>query len=160
MRKNPASISRRKTTDEKGSVYLVVTMAATLLVLALGTPRLIRAISGNWNQASEPASQQEQNVQISSGTEQQQHKVDNFIGKKPRRCLPPTSLSHGTTLKRWNSTARNLQRVWLPISRSSREPPSGARPPSPYMSAKALQANRYRSWWERHRRRQSQSLER
>lgn len=72
---------------KKGSVYLVVTMAATLLVLALGTPRLIRAISGNWNQASEPASQQEQNVQISSGTEQQQHKVDNFIGKKASEVL-------------------------------------------------------------------------
>ena len=72
---------------KKGSVYLVVTMAATLLVLALGTPRLIRAISGNWNQASEPASQQEQNVQLSSGTEQQQHKVDNFIGKKASEVL-------------------------------------------------------------------------
>lgn len=72
---------------KKGSVYLVVTMAATLLVLALGTPRLIRAISGNWNQASEPASQQEQNVQISSGAEQQQHKVDNFIGKKASEVL-------------------------------------------------------------------------
>lgn len=72
---------------KKGSVYLVVTMAATLLVLALGTPRLIRAISGNWNQASEPASQQEQNVQISSGVEQQQHKVDNFIGKKASEVL-------------------------------------------------------------------------
>lgn len=72
---------------KKGSVYLVVTMAATLLVLALGTSRLIRAISGNWNQASEPASQQEQNVQLSSGTEQQQHKVDNFIGKKASEVL-------------------------------------------------------------------------
>ena len=72
---------------KKGSVYLMVTMAATLLVLALGTPRLIRAISSNWNQASEPASQQEQNVQISSGTEQQQHKVDNFIGKKASEVL-------------------------------------------------------------------------
>lgn len=78
---------QEKTRMKKGSFYLVVTMAATLLVLALGTPRLIRAISSNWNQASEPASQQEQNVQISSGTEQQQHKVDNFIGKKASEVL-------------------------------------------------------------------------
>ena len=78
---------QEKTRMKKGSFYLMVTMAATLLVLALGTPRLIRAISSNWNQASEPVSQQEQNVQLSSGTEQQQHKVDNFIGKKASEVL-------------------------------------------------------------------------
>lgn len=72
---------------KKGSVYLMVTMAATLLVLALSAPKLVRALSGNWNQVSEPASQQEQNVQLSSGTEQQEHKVDNFIGKKASEVL-------------------------------------------------------------------------
>lgn len=78
---------QEKTRLKKGSVYLIVTMAATLLVLAVGAPRLVRALSGNWNQASEPVSQQEQNVQLSSGGEQQQHKVDNFVGKKAADVL-------------------------------------------------------------------------
>ena len=78
---------------KKGSVYLVVTMAATLLVLALGTPRLIRAIRRQLEikPLSRLLSRSRRNRAVASGAEQQQHKVDNFIGKKAWEvlCLQP-----------------------------------------------------------------------
>ena len=78
---------QEKTRMKKGSFYLVVTMAATLLVLALGTPRLIRAISSNWNQASEPAFSRSRMCKFPQEPNSSNIRWIILSAKKPRRCL-------------------------------------------------------------------------
>lgn len=76
--------SRAKT----GSVYIVVTMMATLLVLVLGAPQLYRLFIGGWTSSLGETSdvlgnQTGQPIELQPvTTEEEPHKVENFVGRK------------------------------------------------------------------------------
>ena len=77
-------VSRAKT----GSIYIVVTMMATLLVLVVGAPQLYKHFNNVWTASLGDTSDaledpQNQEVQLQPVTsEQEPHKVENFVGRK------------------------------------------------------------------------------
>lgn len=81
-----------------GSVYLLITMAATLLVLVVGVPKLYRYFNSTWEAFSgdyslegeeqDDTSQEEQAQQAQ--LEEVSHKVENFVGKKAADVLNDT----------------------------------------------------------------------
>lgn len=76
--------------ERRGGIYLVVTMAATLLVLAVGLPQLLRI--SPWDSFAaqeEPAATGSDNVvQLQSNTPvDEEHTVDTFIGRRAQSVL-------------------------------------------------------------------------
>lgn len=78
-----------------GGMYLVITMAATLLVLAVGMPQLLRWAGDRWGTLGESASQGEQQadsnnviqLQGNAAEETQTHAVDSFVGRRAQTVL-------------------------------------------------------------------------
>ena len=76
-------------------MYLVITMAATLLVLAVGMPQLLRWAGDRWGTLGESASQGEQQadsnsviqLQGNAAEETQTHAVDSFVGRRAQTVL-------------------------------------------------------------------------
>ena len=79
-----------------GSVYLLITMAATLLVLVVGVPKMYRYFNSTWEALSRDYSlegEEDQNdtpQQEQTQPEEVSHKVENFVGKKASDVLNNT----------------------------------------------------------------------
>lgn len=79
-----------------GSVYLLITMAATLLVLVVGVPKMYRYFNSTWEALSRDYSLEGEEDQNDTPQEEQtqpeevSHKVENFVGKKASDVLNNT----------------------------------------------------------------------
>lgn len=79
-----------------GGIYLVITMAATLLVLAVGMPQLIKWAGSNWDSfwsgdslGEEPADSNNV-IQLQENSPEQTvqtHTVDSFVGRRAQTVL-------------------------------------------------------------------------